>query len=247
MNNISVFEFNNISIELEDDFINLTKMWEMMGKPESQTPSKWKSLPSVETLIQQILTEKGVENKGRLSDVLKITRGRTGKTLAHWKLALDYAGYLSPALKSQFYDWVKERIEEESNPELAYNRGRERAVKGFQKRGRDKQWIQQRIEGMETRARFTDTLKDHGVNAPYEYAVCTNEIYKPLLGGTAKEIKQQRDITDLRDGLSRVELMAVGLAEALASEKMENTNANGFSKCRNICTDSSKRVNRVFE
>lgn len=94
---------------------------------------------------------------------------------------------------------------------------------------------------------FHEVLEKHGVEMPYEYAVCTNEIYKPLLGGTAKEIKQQRGVSDLRNGLSRVELMAVGLAEALASEKIEKTNADGFSKCRNICTDSSKRVNRVFE
>lgn len=247
MTNISVFEFNNISVELEDDFINLTKMWEMVGKPESQTPSKWKSLPSVDTLIQQILTEKGVEDKGRLSDVLKITRGRTGKTLAHWKLALDYAGYLSPALKSQFYDWIRERIEEEANPDLAYKRGRERAVKGWQKQGRDQQWIQQRINGIESRLTFTDTLKNHGVNFPHEYGVCTNEIYKPILGGTAKEIKQRRGIRKVRDGLSRVELAALDLAEAIASEKMETQDSQGFSECRQICLDSGSKVKRVFE
>jgi hypothetical protein len=246
MTNISAFALNGISVQLDQEFISLNKLWEMAGSPENQNPYEWSRLPQTNKLISQMLTEQGFQNAEK-SRIIKSKRGKGGGTAAHWKLALDYAGYLSPALKSQFYNWVKERIEEESNPELAYNRGRERAVKGFQKRGHDKQWIQQRIEGMETRARFTDTLKDHGVNAPYEYAVCTNEIYKPLLGGTAKEIKQQRDITDLRDGLSRVELMAVGLAEALASEKMENTNANGFSKCRNICTDSSKRVNRVFE
>lgn len=94
---------------------------------------------------------------------------------------------------------------------------------------------------------FYKILKEHGVSAPHEYAICTNEIYKPLFGGTAKEVKEKRGIKTLRNGLSRVELMAIGLAEALASEKMENTNANGFLKCRNICSDSSKRVNPVIE
>jgi hypothetical protein len=41
--------------------------------------------------------------------------------------------------------------------------------------------------------------------------------------------------------------MAVGLAEAIASEKMDSQNADGFSQCKNICTDSGERVNRVFE
>jgi hypothetical protein len=246
MNSISVFALNGISVELDKDFISLNKLWEMAGNPENQDPRQWARLPETDKLISQMLAEQGFQNVGK-SHIIKTKRGRGGGTVAHWKLALDYAGYLSPALKSQFYNWIKERIEEESNPDLAYNRGRERAIKEFKRRGHDKQWIQQRIEGMETRARFTDTLKDHGIEKPYEYAVCTNEIYKPLLGGTAKEIKQERGLTELRDGLSRVELMAIGLAEALASEKMENTNANGFLKCRNICSDSSKRVNRVFE
>ena len=247
MTNISVFVHNGISVELDQDFINLTKLWEMAGRPESQTPTKWRLLPGTDTLLAQILAEKGTNKNVGLSDVFKVTRGRNGKTLAHWKLALDYAGYLSPALKSQFYDWVKERIEEESNPELAYKRGRQRAVKGWQKQGHDQEWIQQRIEGLESRIQFTDTLKEHGIKAPHEYAICTNEIYKPLLGGTAKEVKQQRGITKIRDGLSRVELMAVGLAEALASEKMDSHDARSFNECRHICSDSSKRVNRVFE
>lgn len=246
MSNISAFALNGISVELDQQFVSLNKLWEMAGSPENQDPRQWVRLVETDKLISQMLTEKEFYNVDK-SHIIRTKRGKGGGTVAHWKLALDYAGYLSPALKSQFYDWVKERIEEDASPELAYKRGRERATTGWEKRGHGKQWIQQRIEGMETRARFTDTLKEHGVNAPHEYAICTNEIYKPLLGGTAKEVKQQRGIADLRDGLSRVELMAVGLAEALASEKMEDNNVAGFSGCRNICTDSSNRVNRVFQ
>ncbi len=247
MTNISDFVCNGISVELDKDFVNLTKLWEMAGRPESQTPAKWRLLPSTDTLITQILSNKGLQDNVRLSDVFKVTRGRNGKTLAHWKLALDYAGYLSPALKSQFYDWIKDRMEEEANPELAYERGRNRAVSGWTKQGKDSQWIKKRIEGMEIRASFTDTLKEHGVSAPHEYAICTNEIYKPLLGGTAKEVKEKRGIRTLRDGLSRVELMAVGLAEALASETMEIEETNTTSQCYQICKKSSSRVSRVFD
>lgn len=247
MTNISVFTHNGISLDLDQDLISLTKLWEMAGKPESQTPSKWRILPSTDKLISQVLTEKGIKNEGRLSDVIKVTRGRNASTVAHWKLALDYAGYLSPALKSQFYDWIKDRMEEEANPELAYKRGRERAVKGWVKQGKDDHWIKQRIEGIETRVSFTDTLKDHGVSEPYEYASCTNAIYVPLLGGTAKEIKKERGIKKVRDGLSRVELMAVGLAEALASETMDTENVNDAKSCHHICKKSGSKVSRVFE
>ena len=246
MTNLASFVHNGITVKLDQDFINLTKLWEMAGRPAEQRPSDWSSLPSTNRLISEMLTHQEFQNAEK-SDIIKTKRGKGGGTVAHWKLALDYAGYLSPALKSQFYDWIRERIEEESNPELAYKRGRERAVKGWQKQGHGQDWIQQRIEGLETRVQFTDTLKEHGVTAPHEYAICTNEIYKPLLGGTAKEVKQSRGITKLRDGLSRVELMAIGLAEALASEKIDDSAANSFKQCRNICSESGKRVNRVFE
>lgn len=100
---------------------------------------------------------------------------------------------------------------------------------------------------MESRHTFTDTLKNHGVSAPHEYGVCTNEIYKPLLGGTAKEVKQQRGITKIRDGLSKIELTAINLAEMLAQEQIGNTNARSFSDCRRACSDASRKVKRVFE
>lgn len=246
MTNISAFIHNGITVELNQDFINLTKLWEMVGSPADQRPSDWSNLPSTNKLISQMLTQQEFQNAEK-SGILKTKRGKGGGTVAHWKLALDYAGYLSPALKSQFYDWIKERIEEEANPELAYKRGRDRAVKGWAKQGKDDHWIKQRIEGIETRVSFTDTLKEHGVSEPYDYAACTNAIYVPLLGGTAKDIKKQRGIKKVRDGLSRVELMAVGLAEALASETMETNNSKGSSECQSICKDSGRKVSRVFE
>jgi phage anti-repressor protein len=247
MTNISAFVHNGISIEADGDFISLNRLWEMAGVPKNQNPHEWTRLPQTIKLISQVLTEQGFQDNTGFSRIIKTKRGKGGGTLAHWKLALDYAGYLSPALKSQFYDWIRERVEEESNPDLAYKRGRERAIKQWQKQGRSQEWIQERIDGTENRLQFTDTLKKHGVSKSYEYAACTNEIYKPLLGGTAKEIKQHRSITKLRDGLSRVELMAVGLAEAIASETMETQNAKDFGRCQDICTDSGARVSRVFK
>lgn len=115
MTNISVFVHNNISIELDQDFVDLTKLWEMAGSPKEQRPSDWSHLPDTKRLISQMLTEQGFQNTEK-SGIIKTKRGKGGGTVAHWKLALDYAGYLSPALKSQFYDWIKDRLEEEANP-----------------------------------------------------------------------------------------------------------------------------------
>jgi hypothetical protein len=245
MTTIANFSHNGITVFLEDDFISLTRLWEMSGSPQEQRPNDWKVLPETDKLITQMLAEQGLQNTEK-SGIIKSKRGRGGGTFAHWKLALDYAGYLSPALKSKFYDWIKERIEEESNPDLAYERGRDRAVRKWKQQGKDDKWIQQRLDGIENRIEFTDTLREHGVNKPFQFGVCTNKIYEPVLGGTAKEIKEQRSLVRVRDGLSQVELMAVGLAEALASEKMKKEQARGFKPCRDACEDSGNRVARVF-
>lgn len=140
---------------------------------------------------------------------------------------------------SEFRKWAAQIL---ANPDKAVNH----AVFKWKKQGRSNEWIEQRLKGIHQRHKFTDTLKEHGVTKPFQYAVCTNKIYEPLLGGTAKEIKEERGLVDIREGLSDVELMAVGLAEALASRKMREEKLKGFKPCREACEDSGSRVSRVF-
>lgn len=52
----------------------------------------------------------------------------------------------------------------------------------------DQAWLEARLTGKRTRGQFTDTLKHHGVEGA-GYAVCTNAVYEPLLGGTAAQLK----------------------------------------------------------
>ena len=83
---------------------------------------------------------------------------------------------------AEFRQWaaklVRERREEESNPELAYTRGRQRAISTWKKRGFSDEDIAERLKGIEARHHFTDTLKAHGVTEPRQYAAITNEIYR---------------------------------------------------------------------
>lgn len=144
---------------------------------------------------------------------------------------------------------VRERREEESNPELAYFRGRQRAIKTWRKQGKSNREIQEQLKAIESRHYFTDTLKAHGCTKSFHYANCTNEIYQSVLGSTAKELKAERGIAKsgrLRDKMKMSEIMAIGLAEALASEKMEEENANGYQDCKDASAEAGDRVSRVF-
>jgi hypothetical protein len=51
-----------------------------------------------------------------------------------------------------------ERREEEADPDLAYTRGRQRAIAGYLRQGKDDAWIGSRLKGLDTRNEFTETL-----------------------------------------------------------------------------------------
>lgn len=155
---------------------------------------------------------------------------------------------------AEFRGWaaqiVRERREEESNPELAYSRGRARAIAAWKRQGKTDQEIQSRIEGIEVRHSFTDVLKAHGVAQPWQYAKITNAIYEELYGQTAAELKQSMGLTkgeSLRDKFPRSHGIANSLAEALSSEKIEDNNLQGFKQCHEATQDAAARVKRVFE
>lgn len=133
-----------------------------------------------------------------------------------------------------------------ANPDKAIAHG----VDKYRKQGKSENWIAQRVKGIQARGQLTDTLKEHGVTEPWQYAVCTDEINKPILGGTAKEVRQNLGLAKsapLRDNLTDVQNAAINFAEVLAKSKIEENKAHGFSPCKNICSDSANRVAEVLK
>lgn len=224
--------------------ISLTDMWKAQGSPENRNPSQWLRLPDTERLMSVLVKE----NVG-LSPIYKTRKGKGGGTFGIPKLAIAYAEYLSPEFHSWALGALIERIEEDADPELAINRGRERAIKTWRRQGKGNDWIDTRTKGVEQRRQFTDTLKEHGVNQPWQFGVCTNEIYKPILGSSAKEVKKERNLPEkanLRDSLDEVENAAVALAEALTRKKLGDNNNCGFKVCRTACTESANQVKKAL-
>lgn len=217
----------------------LTDMWVACGRPDHKDPGQFGRLPVTKALAKTL-----APNMCK-SHVWKTKSGNNGGTWAVRNIAISYAQYLCP----QFHAWANqaiiERLEEEANPELAYERGRKRAVSGWEREGRSPRWIDNRIKGMEARHRFTDTLRDHGVSKPFEYGICTDAIYKGAIGGTAKEEKARRNLRkndSLRDNFSMVELGSVLLSESIAEEHIETENLYGVNECVVACTISSESV-----
>ena len=110
--------------------------------------------------------------------------------------------------------------------------------------------IERRLQGKKIRVLFTHELSDRGLTHGWQFGQCTNAIYEPILGGTANEIKDQRNLpvkANIRDSLSTLELSAVSFAEDLAIRDMRNTNAIGFSECHQVTRDAAQKVRKAMD
>jgi prophage antirepressor-like protein len=110
--------------------------------------------------------------------------------------------------------------------------------------GKDEQWIETRVEGIDARKGFTDVLDEHGVKQ-HGYALCTDAVYKPILGSGAKGAKLRRSLpqkANLRDNLTVLELAQVKLAELLAAETIEREEIQGNESCADKCGTASQHI-----
>ncbi|OGV48465.1 MAG: antirepressor [Legionellales bacterium RIFCSPHIGHO2_12_FULL_42_9] len=121
-----------------------------------------------------------------------------------------------------------ERMQEMTDPSKSLDRARET----WQKHGYSEKWIQQRMMGQETRNKLTDYWKDHGVDAPDEFATLTNIIHQEWTGISVKEHKQAKGLKsqNLRDHMSEAELIFTALAELSTRQIAETMEATGVDE-----------------
>jgi hypothetical protein len=121
-----------------------------------------------------------------------------------------------------------ERMQEMSDPEKALNRSRDY----WQRMGRSKQWIQQRMMGQEIRNKLTDYWKDNEVKEKDEYAILTNIIHQEWSDLSVKEHKKLKKLKtqNLRDHMSDAELVFTALAELSTRQIAETTETKGLEE-----------------
>ena len=121
-----------------------------------------------------------------------------------------------------------ERLQDISDPERSLNRARDY----WQKMGRSKEWIQQRMMGQEIRNKLTDYWKGNEVNQPDEYAILTNIIHKEWSDLSVKGHKKLKNLKteNLRDHMTDAELVFTALAELSTRQIAENMKSKGFEE-----------------
>ena len=242
---IVTVKYNDFAIELDcgDKLVDLTGLWEMAGSPENNKPNDWRDTNNGSEFIFAL--EKNL--KVSLDKILKTEKkGRKTNIWGHWQIALAYSKYLDPQLHIQVNEWVRQYLSEEKNPELGVNR----AVENWKRKGHSDKWIDNRLTSIQVRHKFTDTLRQHGISQGFEYAHCTDAINKNVLGGTAKQIKEEKGLKKnalLRDNLSIVQIAALRLAEALADEDIETNQVDGYKPCLQSCDKAGQRVKKALE
>ena len=138
-----------------------------------------------------------------------------------------------PSPKAEpFKQWLAkvgyERMKEIADPSQSIDRARE----NWQKLGRSKKWIQQRMTGQETRNKLTDYWKESGVEKADEFALLTNIIHEEWTGLTVKTHKDLKGLKsqNLRDHMSEAELIFTALAELSTRQIAETDEAKGLQE-----------------
>lgn len=231
----------------EDDQgrICLDDIWEAAGANPTKAPKHWrlqKAPAELTEALQKKVTADYLKANVPNQSVIHADRGRGAKgTFAHPVLAAAYAGYLSPKLEIEIREvWLRFRAGDAKLADEVLDRASPE----------DNEWAAKRALSRSTRAAFTDCLKAHGVNEGKEFAQCTNATYQGLFGSTAKELKQQRQLSkkaSLRDSFSLKELATVSFAEVLSTDRIEDEQCFGFRECHSTTSKVAKSVRSLID
>ena len=151
---------------------------------------------------------------------------------------LDTAGIFRliesiPSPKAEpFKVWLanlgSEKIDEVFDP----SKGIDQMIDIYLKKGYTLEWIEARIKAIIDRKKLTKVWQDNGIKEGKEYGILTNEIYKEWSGMTASEYKSYKGIRkeNLRDNMSRLEVILTDLGEAATEELVKEHKPKGLEE-----------------
>ena len=125
-----------------------------------------------------------------------------------------------------------ERVEEIEDPE----KGIDRLMETYLRKGYSKEWINQRLKSVEVRKELTDEWENRGIKKGQEYAILTDDITNAWSGLTTKQYKKFKELKkeNLRDHMTNLELVLNMLAEATTTEISKEKNPKTFKDSQRI-------------
>lgn len=260
--------------EHDGGLVCLTDMWKAKGSVKSQETDKWLLQEHTCNLMLQLVLEARIDHEpvidGLLKDkpapdsgskkyrawasqvrklakdigLLRVKGGKGGGTYAIDKLAIAYAESLSAEFHSWALSVIKERIEEEADPELGIRRSRQRAVTHWERLGKSPEYIGARLDSIPKEDYYESVLQQHGVTVPKEFAWCKTMVYKPLIG-IPNEFRSHRGLKkgqNLKDGMTIEELATTDFAKILSAKRINTLNPKDAKSCASISYAASHQV-----
>jgi len=129
----------------------------------------------------------------------------------------------------------RQKVDEVFDP----SKGIDEMIDFYLKKGYTLEWIESRIKAIIDRKKLTKVWYEGGIKEEKEYAILTNEIYKEWSGMTASEYKSYKEIRkeNLRDNMSRLEVILTDLGEAATEELTKKHRPQGL--------EANKRIARL--
>ena len=113
--------------------------------------------------------------------------------------------------------------------------------------------LEARFRGKRTRHKYTDVLKERGVQK-HGYGRCTNAIYEPMLGASARGMKTRiaereglvvSKIKNVRDHMTLDELTDIEFAENVAEAQIRRHDIYGNYGCEHASRKSAEHVKKL--
>jgi len=242
-NDVLVIRGKNIG-EDANGWICLDDIWQAAKSTSGREPRRWRDVAATKRLEEELQKKIVVAALKAEKPVLPVAYAKRGRgnrgTFAHPILAAAYAGYLSPKLEIEVREvWLRYRRGDASLADEIL----ERAPPA------DNEWAAVRALARAKRIGFTDTLRDHGVVGS-GYWQCTNAVYRQLLDGTAREIRNRRGLpadANLREHLPTDELSFVMAAEVLATDRIREEDRRGNAECEYATARSAGFIREAID
>lgn len=213
-----------------DDYINASKWCAAFGKrfdhysSNAETRKRWKAI-----------AERVPPNSGEVQ-LRKSTAGKAGIWI-HPLCAIDLAMWLSPEFAAYVIETFKRYLDGDIT--LA-DEVLQRSTK------EDAQWLAERAQGKVARVEFAEELKRRNCSK-LGYAKNTNAVYVGLFGQTAATLKNELEVKNPRDGMTKAQLAAVRLVELLAVDKFHEDKAYGDKQTTASTLKVSKTIGEAID
>ena len=122
----------------------------------------------------------------------------------------------------------KQAIVENADPELGFDRLREI----YKAKGYPDEWIERRLQSIETRKQLTDEWQSRGVKEGHEYSILTATIARATFGVAPSEHSKLKNLAkqNLRDHMTPLELIFTALSEEATRLFSVKYNAQGYEE-----------------